>query len=377
MFGIVFYVLLMLVGALLIAFMFIGPALFGSHGELEAMGIGAVLALPPLLVYLWIPWILDRFDPEPLWALLLVLAWGGCAAISFSGLINTLVHEVAQAIGGREFGSFMSACVSAPLTEEFWKGLGIFAMFYFFSREFDGVVDGIIYATFVALGFAAVENITYYARAAIIDTRHEGALFSTFFLRGILAPWGHPLYTSMTGIGFGLARERAGHWKWLGPIGGYFFAAFLHFVWNFAATLSGMLVMVMLPLWFLVVFSFLLILVTLVRRKGRIIRDNLKDEVLLGFLTPYELELATSAFGSLKATFNYGGSAGRAFVGAAAKLGLSKWHTARATKNREATVSEEYIVPLRQELTKLRARVERSLGRPVEKPRVWLPPRQY
>src|SRR5438105_15896766 len=61
----------------------------------------------------------------------------------------------------------VTACVCAPLVEEFWKGLAIFGVFFFLRREFDGVVDGIIYATFCALGFAAVENITYYARAAI------------------------------------------------------------------------------------------------------------------------------------------------------------------------------------------------------------------
>ena len=36
--------------------------------------------------------------------------------------------------------------------------------FYFLRKEFDGVVDGIIYATFCALGFAAVENISYYLK---------------------------------------------------------------------------------------------------------------------------------------------------------------------------------------------------------------------
>ncbi len=371
--GIILYVLFMVAGAVLTAVLFIAPALMGTHGELEAMALGALCALPPLVIYLWIPWILDRYDPEPWWALLLVLAWGGVAAIGFSGLINTVVGEVSVAIGGRDFGRFMGACVSAPLVEEFWKGLALFAMFYFWRREFDGVVDGIIYATFVALGFAAIENITYYARAALLENRQEGALAASFFVRGILSPWGHPLYTSMTGIGFGLARERSGAWKWLGPIGGYFAAVLLHFIWNFAATVSNMLVFVMLPLWFLVVISFLVMIIILVRRKGRIIRDNLKDEVLLGFMTPYELDLTTSAFGTFTATFRFGGAAGREFIRSAARLGLSKWHTVRADKERTATVSAEWIVPLRQELGVLRAKVAHSLGRPVEQPQPWMP----
>ena len=86
------------------------------------------------------------------------------------------------------------------------KGLAVLGVFYFLRREFDGVVDGVIYATFAALGFAAVENVVYYSNAMRADAGGE-ALAATFLLRGVLAPWGHPLYTSMTGIGFGIARE--------------------------------------------------------------------------------------------------------------------------------------------------------------------------
>ena len=40
---------------------------------------------------------------------------------------------------------------SAPITEELFKGLGVFGIFYFGRRQFDGVVDAIIYASFIAL----------------------------------------------------------------------------------------------------------------------------------------------------------------------------------------------------------------------------------
>src|SRR5438477_1041596 len=113
-----------------------------------------------------------------------------------------------------EFAEVIGACVSAPLVEEFWKGLAVFGVFFFLRREFDGVVDGIIYGTFAALGFAATENVIYYSRAGLTDTlsHHDGVLATTFVLRGVLSPWGHPLYTSMTGIGFGIARETSKTW---------------------------------------------------------------------------------------------------------------------------------------------------------------------
>ncbi|HVJ92021.1 MAG TPA: PrsW family intramembrane metalloprotease [Labilithrix sp.] len=376
--GIVLYVLGMLSGGFLLVLMLFFPALLSRNADVEvtALLLGALFALPMLVVYLWIPWIVDRYDPEPTWALAMTLGWGGIAACGFSALINTSVHVVGNAVGGSAFGDVLSACISAPLVEELTKGMAVFFMFYFMRREFDGVVDGVIYATFAALGFAAVENILYYGNAAKAEMlqNKEGLFIGTFIVRGILAPWGHPLYTSMTGLGFGIARETNKTWlKVLAPLGGYFFAVFLHSVWNTAATLSGDLVALMLPLWFLFVFAFGGLVIYMVVRKGRIIRDHLKDEVLMGNLTPWELELVTSPVGRWRATFSWGGSAGRRFIDAAARLALSKWHTGRASQGRKLTVSADMIFPLRQELAKLRGEVSRALGRPVQQPQPWTP----
>ena len=151
------------------------------------------------------------------------------------------------------------------------------------------------------------------------------------------------------------------------------FAVFLHSVWNTAATLSNDLVLLMLPLWFLFVLAFFALVLYMVVRKGRIIRDHLKDEVLMGNLTPWELQLVTSPIGRWRATFSWGGGAGRRFIDAAARLALSKWHTGRATQGRKLTVSADMIFPLRQELAKLRAEVSRALRRPVQQPQPWTP----
>ena len=158
------------------------------------MSTGALFALPLLGVYIWIPWIVDRYDPEPLWALVAVLLWGAIAACGMAAAINSIVGGVAYLVGGKSFGEVVGACISAPLVEEFFKGFAIFWMFYFRKRDFDGVVDGIIYATFVALGFAAIENVVYYARAAELDMAKGagGALVGTVFIRGIVAPWDTP-----------------------------------------------------------------------------------------------------------------------------------------------------------------------------------------
>lgn len=379
--GLVLYIVLMLIAGTLLLAMFLLPPLLDPkldpETEYTAMAIGAALALPALFVYLWLPWIIDRYDPEPLWALTLVLLWGAVGACGFAAVINTLVGGVGEAIMPG-LGEVLAACVSAPVVEEAFKGFALLGMYYFVRREFDGVVDGIIYATFVALGFAACENILYYGRAAsqeMTEPGAEGIFAVTVVMRGVMSPWIHPLFTSMTGIGVGLARETTRGWvRWLAPIGGYCAAVFLHSTWNTAATVSGMLTLLMFPLWLVFVIGFFAIVISLVVRKGRIIKQHLQDEVLLGNLTPQELELVSSAWAHWRATFSFGGSLGRQFVTAAARLGLSKWHAGRAAKGRSRTISADFVVPLRQDLHRLRGEISRKLGRTLPQPQPWQPP---
>ncbi len=110
----------------------------------------------------------------------------------------------------------------------------------------------------------------------------------------------------------------------------------------------------MIPLWLAFVLSFFGLVVTLVMRKGRTIRRYLRDEVLLGNLSREEVELICSPVGRLRCTFSWRGATGRAFIRAGARLALSKWHTARAMRGNNHTMSADFIVPLRKELRRLR-----------------------
>jgi protease PrsW len=350
--GLTVWILAMVAGIILnVAFQFLEIFGAASPGQMLAAVVqGALFALVPLCFYLTIPAVLDRYDPEPWWCLAMAFLWGAVVATGFSGFINTMVHVAVTALAGKNAGAFVAAVISAPLCEELFKGLAVLGAFYFLRREFDGIVDGIIYATFCALGFAAIENISYYARAEI-----HGQLGITFFLRGILAPWGHPLYTSMTGIGFGIARESTRTTvRWLAPIGGYFLGVTLHAIWNFVPTVLGSAFWLLIPLWLAFVLSFMGLVVVLVMRKGRTIRSFLRDEILLGNLSQEEVDLICSPIGRLRCTFSWRGATGRAFIGAGARLALSKWHTARAMRGKKQTISADFIVPLRQELRRLR-----------------------
>ncbi|MDI3282344.1 PrsW family glutamic-type intramembrane protease [Polyangium sp. 15x6] len=351
--GLAIWILGMIAGVVLnILFTLAEIFLSKAPGQMmSAVLKGALFAFLPLGFYLFVPMVLDRYDPEPWWCLAMAFLWGAVVATGFAGMINTGVHIVFAGLFGPTVGNFVTTVMSAPLSEELFKGLAILGFFYFLRREFDGVVDGIIYATFCALGFAAVENVSYYARADMADQ-----LGTTFFLRGVLAPWGHPLYTSMTGIGFGIARESSRTWvRWLAPIGGFFAGVFLHALWNFVPTVIPDAFVIMLLFWLLFVAMFFCIIIALVIRKGRTIRQFLRDEVLIGNLTNEELELVCSPVGRIQCTFSWRGAEGRAFIRAASRLALSKWHTARAMKGQKRTISADFIAPLRRELATLRA----------------------
>ena len=74
------------------------------------------------------------------------------------------------------------------------------------------ILDGIVYAGMVGIGFAFTENILYLA-AAYNGTDGMGpggteALTGTFVLRCLISPFAHPLFTTFTGIGVGIAVGR-------------------------------------------------------------------------------------------------------------------------------------------------------------------------
>ncbi|MFO0662101.1 MAG: PrsW family intramembrane metalloprotease [Polyangiaceae bacterium] len=254
--------------------------------------------------------------------------------------------------------------ISAPFVEEAFKGIALVGLLVFFRREFDGLVDGVVYATFVALGFAAFENVVYYARGTL--SGGGGGLIGTFFIRGILSPWCHPVFTSMTGLGVGLARETNKTWvKVVAPVFGYFCAVGLHMTWNGVPTIFGgtknggaVFIAMYLLFWLPFLLIFFVVVIFLVRREGKIIRKYLEDEVLIGNMSRDEVELVCSPFGRMKALMGAGGFKGRAFVDAASRLALSKWHATVAMEGRKMTISADFIVPLRQELAKIRYEIQ-------------------
>jgi protease PrsW len=207
-----------------------------------AVLVGAAAALLPVAVVIaafrWV----DRWEPEPARLLLLAFAWGACGATMSALGINSTAEVLGDLALGRGHGDTLAAVFTAPPVEEAAKGLFLIGMLAWRRREFDGLVDGIVYAGFTAAGFAFTENIYYFGRA-FAEGGFGGVsrgVIAVFMLRAVLAPFAHPLFTAMTGIGVGVAahaRRRAT--RVLAVLGGYLGAVLLHSLWNGTATFGN------------------------------------------------------------------------------------------------------------------------------------------
>jgi RsiW-degrading membrane proteinase PrsW (M82 family) len=145
---------------------------------------------------------IDRFEQEPAKYLIVAFLWGMLPA-AFLALVLQLLFSVPVAVlWGEDASSAASAVIFAPVTEELLKGLAVAAIYFWRRREFDGWVDGIVYGSTVGFGFAYIENIIYLASADSF-----GYWLQLFFLRVIVFGFMHGFYTSLIGIGFGVARH--------------------------------------------------------------------------------------------------------------------------------------------------------------------------
>ena len=178
--------------------------------------VSVLAGLVPLAIVLPVLSWLDRVEPEPTASRVHAVLWGACVAVLVSIVVNTVVALVA--------GDVASMVLSAPLVEEASKAAGI--VWAVRRREVDGVTDGVVYAGWIALGFAVVEDMTYFASASI-----EGALVPVFVVRALLTPFAHPLFTFWTGWSIGRAVQR-GRPLWPSAIWGYAIAVGTHAAWN-------------------------------------------------------------------------------------------------------------------------------------------------
>jgi hypothetical protein len=121
------------------------------------------------------------------------------------------------------------------------------------------------------------------------------------------APFSHPLFTSMTGIGLGWARQsNNGFVKLVVPVLGFMLAILLHATWNGTATYGGAAgffagyFIIMGPAFIIT----LMVIYFSLRREGSIVRQFLYPDHEKGFFDALEYEKLCSIRGRMGMSWN-------------------------------------------------------------------------
>jgi RsiW-degrading membrane proteinase PrsW (M82 family) len=212
-------------------------------------GIFAIVPVPAIVMTaVWLSWA----QPQPWSARIFALCWGAVIATLFALVFNTATGLVIINSVGESSADILLAVLVAPPVEETCKGIALVAIFAFSrigktnGRYFTGPVDGITYALFVGAGFAFTENIAYLGRAYAGGLKASGGmtgaalllLLFVFAIRCVGTPFGHPLFTSATGMGLGIAARSNHHMaiRIIAPIIGWLVAMMLHGLFNLTAS---------------------------------------------------------------------------------------------------------------------------------------------
>ena len=171
-------------------FYFLLPTLMSYNVVLIA---AAVIPAVFLMVKVYRSDRLEKENPYMLWALVR------------AGIFSSLIAMVAE----RALSGVLDMTVRDPGLYQVLLYFGVVAFSeegakYFmlrrgtwYSPEFNCQYDGVVYATFVSLGFALWENISY--------VLHYG--FSTALVRAVTAIPGHTCFGVFMGVFYGLARR--------------------------------------------------------------------------------------------------------------------------------------------------------------------------
>lgn len=264
--------------------------LIGRTALVYALLFAFVPVVPLGALLLW----LDRLRPEPTVLLVVALLWGALAATYLSLHLN---GWLASQVGDRYGASARSAVYIAPWVEETAKGAVVFFIVWWRRHDFNSMLAGVVYGGLTGIGFAFTENIVYYGQLFQRVNDYEGsrrvalqAVEHLFLWRGVAAPFVHPMFTMMTGLGIGLAvRNRHVGVRIVAPVAGFCCAVLLHMGYNAAATfapgsaLTAVYVALLVP-----VLATLVIVVALLRRyEYGVIAARLRDYSVFGWM-PYE-----------------------------------------------------------------------------------------
>ena len=151
------------------------------------------IALAPIVIILTYIYIKDKYNKEPLWMLFFSIL-GGMISIAAVLITAPILADIAVYFIDVET-AFYRAFLEAGFLEVLFKYL-VLIIFIWPSKDFDEEFDGIVYAVYVSMGFALVENIMFVF----------GYGLSAGVLRAVTAVPAHAIFAISMGYYLGLAK---------------------------------------------------------------------------------------------------------------------------------------------------------------------------
>ncbi len=161
------------------------------------------------ILYLWKLRSYDVYEKEPFLKLLLISVLGGIVSV----LVALFLYEFVNADR-----NFFDAIFKIGLIEEFSKLFALFILYLIIRNDFNEIVDGLMYMSAVALGFAIIENILYAFNSELP--------YHTLLLRSVYSVLGHISFAGYLGIAFFIHKKV--HPNYLGLLLSVFIAALAH-----------------------------------------------------------------------------------------------------------------------------------------------------
>jgi RsiW-degrading membrane proteinase PrsW (M82 family) len=151
------------------------------------------ISIAPVIIVAIYIYLRDKYEKEPFLNLLIALFTGVLIVLPVVLVENFLTTFSPGTKNLFEAG--YNAFFVASLSEEGFKYLA-FILFFWKNKNFNEKFDGIVYAVYISLGFAAIENIFYVFRGG----------YEVGVLRALTAVPAHALFGTVMGYHFGLAR---------------------------------------------------------------------------------------------------------------------------------------------------------------------------
>jgi protease PrsW len=318
-----------------------------------ALIISLFFGFVPMFLFAAFVYWLDRYEKEPKALLGAAFFWGMVIAAGGAFIINTAfgigIYIFTGSEGTAEIGT---TSIVAPIVEEFLKGLAVAIVFFIFYKEFDSILDGIIYGGMVGLGFAATENTLYIYRNGYLDSGW-GGLFLLAFIRVILLGWMHAFFTAFTGIGFAVSRTNKNMLvKFIAPLLGLVVAISVHAFHNtFGGLIGGLEGLAAGTFVDWIGWTLMLgFIIWMIAHERNIVKKQLEEEVYAGLISQAQYQKALSPWTMTTASLS--GRATARFYQVCGELAHKK---EQFTKHGDESGNMAIIESLRTELASLAA----------------------